>query len=407
MRWPANTIVRTTPWVASLLLAQVPSPAVAGEPIPTVRQEFRVGQYTFAPQVPQGYVLELLNHDMRAPRMISFAADGSLFVGSRSGAVYRLEPPYRRVRVVARLRGYPHSVLVRGGELLVANTDGIYRTAWDGRRTGLSDDDFRLWVRLPGGSGHDSRTLRQGPDGRLYVSLGIQGNCSDQYLDDARPFRDRRGGLFVVDESGAEPRLAVYASGLRNPVGFDWQPGTGALYASNNGPDHLGFEQPPEVFVKLSEGSFHGMPWFQFDGREYRRDGCVASQPPRPASQLAPPAALFPARNAPMAVAFVPAAVPDPRLRGDVVVALRGSWGTPPDGSPDGDPAARRQPALVRLRFQDGQVVAAESLVTGFQLEDGRRWARPVGVAFGPDGALYFTSDSALQGLYRLRPEDP
>jgi hypothetical protein len=104
---------------------------------------------------------------------------------------------------------------------------------------------------LPSGDGgHTSRTVRVGPDGRVYVSLGISGNCSNQYLGKDYPFVDRRGGVFVLEESGAKPVLRPFAAGLRNPIGFDWQPQTGVLYASNNGPDHWGFELPPEYLSR-------------------------------------------------------------------------------------------------------------------------------------------------------------
>ena len=85
------------------------------------------------------------------------------------------------------------------------------------------------------------------------------------------------------------------------------------------------------------------------------------------------------------------------------IVALRGSWGTLPTGGIIGSASTRRPPRLVAVRFKDGEAVRVDDLVTGFQLADGERWARPVGVAVGPDGALYFTSDSETNGLFRLR----
>jgi glucose/arabinose dehydrogenase len=57
----------------------------------------------------------------------------------------------------------------------------------------------------------------------------------------------------------------------------------------------------------------------------------------------------------------------------------------------------------VAVRFKDGVAVRVDTLVSGFQLPDGKRWARPAGVAFGPDGALYFSSDSNAEGLFRLK----
>jgi glucose/arabinose dehydrogenase len=354
-------------------------------------------------QLPEGYSLEILTTELDGPRLLSFATNGDLFIGSKSGKVYRLVPPYSRPDVLITLDNYPHSVALRGNEILIAQTDGIYRAPYQPGQARIAPESVTRLAALPGGGGHSSRTVGIGPDERVYVSLGISGNCSDQYLGADYPFRDRRGGILVLNEDSDEPRLEPFASGLRNPVGFDWHPQSGVLYASNNGPDHLGFEQPREYFSHVEAGSFHGMPWFQFDGQRVRRDSCIKSQPPRPLSAVSIPVATFPARNAPMAVAFVPAGALDAGLVNDAVVALRGSWGTQPSGKAWGDPATRRPPKLVRVRFEDAKAVGVDDLVTGFQLADGERWARPVGVAIGPDGALYFTSDSGVQALFRLR----
>ena len=373
-------------------------------------QTLEYGQYPLAVEgvtrqvrLPAGYSLEVLTTELDGPRLLSFAPNGDLFIGSKSGNVYHLAPPYTRPEVLVSLDDYPHSVALRGSEILIAQTDGLYRAPYRPGQARIAPESITLLAALPGGGGHNSRSVRIGPDGRVYVSLGISGNCSDQYLGVDYPFRDRRGGILVLNEDAGEPRLEPFASGLRNPVGFDWHPQTGVLYASNNGPDHLGFEQPREYFSRVDAGSFHGMPWYQYDGQRVRRDDCIRRQPPHPPSAVTIPVATFPARNAPMAVAFVPPGALDARFENDAVVALRGSWGTRPAGSARGDPATRRPPKLVRVRFEDGTAIGVDDLISGFQLEDGERWARPVGVAIGPDGALYFTSDSGAQALFRLR----
>ena len=353
-------------------------------------------------RVPKGYSLELLSR-MDEPRMLTFAANGDLFAGSKSGKVYRLPPPYTNPEVLVDLGDYPHSVAFRPGEILIARTDGVYRAPYTLGQSVIAPDAVVLLAALPGGGGHDSRTVGVGPDGRVYASLGIQHNCSDQYLGEGYAFNARRGGVVVLRESGGKASWEPYASGLRNPVGFAWQPQTGVLYASNNGPDHLGFDQPPEYFSKLTAGSFHGMPWFQFDGIQLIRDDCVTSKPPRPVNKVTIPAATFPARNAPLGMAFVPKGAMDASLEFDAVVALHGSWGTQPSGGFMGSSATRRPPKIVAVRFQNRQAVRVDDLVTGFQLPNGKRWARPAGVALGPDGALYFSSDSEINGLFRLK----
>ena len=351
--------------------------------------------------VPSGYEVELLSRDLRGPRLLTFGPGQDLFAGSRSGNIYRLEAPYRQARVLVALDDYPHSVAFREGEILIARTSGLYRAPWRPGQAGLEARDLTLLAALPGGWGHNSRTVRVGPEHRVYASLGIRGNCSDEYLGDEYPFERRRGGILVLDEGEGEARWSAFASGLRNPVGFDWHPETGEMFASNNGPDHLGFELPPEYFSRIAAASFHGMPWYYFDGARLRRDTCVGSDPP--ALEPLPPVATFPARSAPMAVAFVGPGALDERFTGDAVVALHGSWATSPSGGYAGDPSTRRHPRLVVVRFDEGEPRRVDDLVTGFQLPDGRRWARPVGVAFGPDGALYFTSDQGVEGLFRMR----
>jgi len=387
------------------LLCMAMTPAQAGtDTLSYKEQTLTLDGTSRTVRLPDGYRLEFLA-SMDAPRMLTFAANGDLFAGSQSGRVYRLPPPYTKPEVLVQLNDYPHSVAFRKNEILIAQTGGVFHAPYRPGQSVIAADAVTLLAALPGGGGHNSRTVTVGPDGRVYVSLGIQRNCSDQYLGEGYPFDDRRGGVLVLREDGGKSSWEPYASGLRNPVGIAWQPQTGVLFASNNGPDHLGYDVPPEYFSKLTPGSFHGMPWFQYDGKQVIRDDCVTSTPPRPIDQVSKPVATFPARNAPLGVAFVPGGAMDARLEYDAIVALHGSWGTKPSGGFLGSAASRRPPKIVAVRFKDGQALRVDDLVSGFQLPDGERWARPTGVALGPDGALYFSSDSETNGLFRLKRE--
>jgi len=390
-------------FVLLLLLCFAHVPAQAGTGVLVYEQQtLKVDGVSRTVQVPKGYRLEWLV-GMDEPRMLTFAANGDLFAGSQSGKVYRLAPPYTRPEVLVKLNDYPHSVAFRPGEILIAQTNGVYRAPYRAGQDRIAPGAVTLLAALPAGGGHSSRTVGVGPDGRVYVSLGIQHNCSDQYLGAGYGFDDRRGGVLVLNENGGKASWESFASGLRNPVGFDWQPQTGVMFADNNGPDHLGFDQPLEYFSRLTAGSFHGMPWFQFDGKQLQRDDCAKSPPPRPINEVTLPVATFPARNAPLGMAFVPQGAMDTSLESDAVVALHGSWGTKPNGSFFGTDATRRPPKIVAVRFRNGEAARVDVLVSGFQLPNGKRWARPAGVALGPDGALYFSSDSDAEGLFRLK----
>ena len=390
----------------TLLLVTLIGPALADtDPVSRyTQQQLTISGDTWTLTVPAGLQLQLLTDALDKPRMMNFLANGDLLIGSRAGKIYRLEPPYTRATILVELDDYPHSLAYRSGELLIAQTDGLYRAPYQPGQTSIEQDDIQLLAALPAGGGHNSRTVSIGPDRRVYLSLGISGNCSDEYLDNSYPFDDRRGGILVLDESRPRPRWQAFASGLRNPVGFDWHPQTNDLYASNNGPDHQGYDQPPEYFSRITANSFHGMPWFQFDGQSIRRDDCIDTAPPRPRSQVSKPVATFPARNAPMGVAFVPANALDERFQQNALVALKGSWGTQPSGGMFGKKSTRRPPAVLMVQFNNGKAAGVVNVISGFQRPGGARLARPVGVAIGPDGALYFTSDTHTEGLFRLGP---
>ena len=244
--------------------------------------------------------------------------------------------------------------------------------------------------------------MKIGPDNKLYVSLGIRGNCSDEYLDSTYAKDLQRGGVFQIDLNSTDTRLVPFASGLRNPIGFGWHPVTKQWYASNNGPDHRGFESPREYFAKIDKGSFHGMPWFVFEEDEFIADTCIATAPPKPLESISKPVATFPARIAPMDLVFVDNNTKAAQFENDALVALHGSSATA-DGNGSGDLASRREPKIVRVDFTDGRAGKVYDFMLGFQLSDGNRWARPMGIATGLDGHIYFSSDDGIHGLYRIR----
>jgi len=368
-------------------------------------QAIVINKIEYKAKIPKGYQLEILTTDLDSPRMMAFTRAGELLIGSKSGKIYRLRKPYTNPEVIAELPDYPHSVIARGKFLYIAQTNGLYVTPYRAGQKYIPKSSIEMYIQLPGGGGHNSRTVKLGADKKIYVSLGITGNCSNEYLDKSYPVNDRRGGVLVLNEKN-KLIWETYASGLRNPVGFDWHPGTNIMYASNNGPDHHGYEQPPEYFSRVEKNSFHGMPWYQYDGVNIIRDDCIDSEPPVSANKVVMPVLTFPARNAPMGVAFINNERFGTNFINDAVIALRGSWGTKPSGGFFGSRSSRRHPKLVIARFNNEKAVRVDDLVTGFQLKNGKRWLRPVGVTVGHDGALYFTSDGGIDGLYRLKKVD-
>ncbi|MFV1984679.1 MAG: sorbosone dehydrogenase family protein [Thiohalomonadales bacterium] len=364
-------------------------------------QQFKLSSYNFDVVLPKNYQLELVL-ELDRPRIISISKKGEMFIGSKSGYLYRLSSPYNKVIKLVKLNNYPHSVVVRNNFIYIAQTNGLYRAPYKFGQRKISINSVVKYISLPGGYGHNSRTIRLGLDNKLYLSLGLSGNCSNQFIGKSYPLSQQRGGVVVLNEKNKLQWLP-FATGLRNPVGYDWHPKSGMMYASNNGPDHWGFNLPREYFSKLTPDSFHGMPWFQVINDKITKDKCIKTISPLSEKNVHKPVQTFDARNAPMAVAFIINGPIAKKHYGDAVVALHGSWAVPEKGKLKASKAGRRKPKLVLVRFDNGVSIRVDDFVTGFQLKNGSRWARPVGVINAPDGSIYFTSDGGINGLFRIK----
>lgn len=364
-----------------------------------VPQTLTVNGHTIELQVPKGLQVEFL-FPLQTPRLLATGPDNELIIGSKSGALYRAPYPYTSIETLVELPGRNISATYRNGMLFAAQTSGLYSAPYINASTLLSAGDFSLVTPIPAATGgHSSRTVVTGPDQQLYISIGISGNCSDEYLDNSYPFEQRRGGVFLLDESGNSPTLRPFSSGLRNPVGLTFHPETNILYATNAGPDNLGFDQPPEILAALESGSYHGMPWFQYMDGEFSSGQCASSQPPRPVTEIRDPVALFLARSTPLGLTFVTTDRLGTYFEDNAVVAIHGSWAKPSGG----DDSSRREPKIVMVNFENQTAGSVQDIITGFQRSDGSRFARPAGVIVGFDGNLYFTSDGGdVTGLFRL-----
>ncbi|HEX2485263.1 MAG TPA: PQQ-dependent sugar dehydrogenase, partial [Myxococcota bacterium] len=337
-------------------------------------------------RVPPGFSIELYAEVPRV-RWLRATSSGDLLASvPRDGKVVLIERDgdgdgrSDGVRTVLEGLNRPHGIDVAGGYLYVGETDAVARVGFDpltGRTSGPLE---RIVTGLPAGGNHWTRTVRIGPDGALYVAVGS--SCNVCVEDDPR-----RAALlrFAADGSGGE----VFASGLRNAVGFDWQPDTGVLYATDNGRDLLGDDFPPCELNRVVEGGFYGWP---FANGDRVSDPDLGAGREQEISTSISPAHDFRAHTAPLGIVFLQRPLAPGFPRGTAIAALHGSWNrTRKDGY-----------EVVSLHWNGDGMVEERRFVWGF-LENDAVIGRPVDVAVGADGAVYVSDDYA-GAVYRVAP---
>jgi glucose/arabinose dehydrogenase len=336
---------------------------------------------------PAGMRLTRYAENLPNARFLRFTPAGDLLVTlPREGKVVRLAPDRDgdgrsdgRQDVLVGL-DRPHGLDLHDGWLYVAETGAVGRARFDAGTGSVTGPFERIVTDIPAGGGHWTRTLRFGPDGWMYVSIGSSCNV-------CRESDPRRAAIVRYHEDGSGEE--IYATGLRNAVGFDWRPADGRLYATDNGRDLLGDDFPPCELDLVVRGGFYG--WPVANGDRVPDPDFGKGEEARIASSI-PPVHGFRAHNAPLGITFVRSAAAPEAYRGAALVALHGSWNrTRKDGY-----------KVVSLHWRpDGQIVERDFLTGFLGATDDDVIGRPVDVAEGPDGAVYVSDDYA-GSVYRV-----
>ena len=337
-------------------------------------------------RVPEGFSIEIFAEGIPNARFLRFTSAGDLLVSSpRESAIFLLardaDGDGRADEVRPLLQGLnrPHGMDFRGEWLYVAEMGAIKRVRYDAAQRTTRGELETVVADLPRGGGHRTRTLRFGPDGGMYVSVGS--SCNVCIEKDARRAAILR---YELDGTGEE----LYATGLRNAVGFDWQPETGALYATDNGRDLLGDDFPPCELNHVERGGFYGWPFANGDRVPDPEFGSGNVDRVRTSR---PPAHGFIAHTAPLGITFYRGQAFPPRYRGAAFVAQHGSWNR----------TRKSGYRVVLLEWDAASGAFRESdFALGFELDEDVI-GRPVDVLDGPDGALYISDDYA-GAVYRV-----
>jgi glucose/arabinose dehydrogenase len=325
-------------------------------------------------KLPPGFSISLYA-EVPGARSMTLGPGGTLFVGTRDGSVYAVVDggdgtKAKKVVALAKDLDEPNGVAVKDGALFVAEVSRILR--FDAIESHLDAPPRPVVVtdRLPTDHHHGWKFIAFGPDGWLYVPVGAPCNIckrSDPYASISR---------LKPDGTGFE----VFARGVRNTVGFDWDPATKELWFTDNGRDWMGDDQPPDELNHASAAGMHfGFPWCHGDDVKDPEFGKE-----RPCSEFVKPALRFPAHVAALGMRFYRGAAFPPEYRGRIFVAQHGSWNR----------SKKVGYRVVTVALRDGKAAPEEVFAEGW-LEGQKAWGRPVDVLPRPDGSLLVSDDKA------------
>lgn len=270
----------------------------------------------------------------------------------------------------------PFGMAFHKGYLYVGNTGSLVRYKYTPGDLQAQAEPEKL-LDFPTG-GHSTRNVVFNRAGtKMYVSVGSSSN--NNAGDDCR-----RAAVLEFNPDGSGYR--VYASGIRNPVGLAWQPGTDTLWTAVNERDNLGDDLVPDYATSIKDGGFYGWP-YSYIGQNY--DPRYVGAFPDLVKRAIVPDVLIPAHTAALGIAFYAGTAFPQRYRNGGFVALHGSWNR----------AVASGYKVVFIPMTNGKPGPLEDFLTGFLASDGsngttiERWGRPVGVTVTPDGALLVSDD--------------
>ncbi len=336
--------------------------------------------------VPEGFEITIFADNVPNARSLEWTPNGTLFVGSRAaGAVYAIRDDDNNgvadgVLTIDSGLYQPNGIVFHEGALYVATVTQILR--YDNIEANLNTppEPVVLVSGLPDAH-HGWKYLRLSPDeGRLFFQIGAPCNVCDQ----ADP---RFATISSVALDGSD--FQVYASGVRNSVGFDFHPDTGELWFTDNGRDSMGDNLPPDELNHAPEPGLHfGFP--------YCHGGTIpdpAFGAQRACEEFAAPVQNLGPHIAALGMRFYDGEQFPAEYQNQVFIAEHGSW--------DRSERIGYRVTLVRLA-ETGQAVSYEDFATGWLMSDGSFWGRPVDLELMPDGSM-LVSDDHRGTIYRIR----
>jgi glucose/arabinose dehydrogenase len=334
--------------------------------------------------LPAGFSMAIYADNVPNARSLALADDGVVFVGTgKEGKVYALaDADHDGVAdhryVIAENLFMPNGVAYKDGALYVAAVNRILR--FDAITQHLDNPPAPVVVtdKLPDDKHHGWKYLRFGADNKLYTAVGAPCNS-------CKPEKDIYTSLIRLNPNGSE--LEILARGIRNTVGFDWQPETNALFFNDNGRDYLGDDEPADELNKwTTKGEHFGYPYCHGGDTldpEFGKD--------KKCADYTAPAWKYKAHIAPLGMRFYTGKQFPVDYKNQLFVAQHGSWNrTEPQGY-----------RVALVKFNQGKPVSEQAFISGWLTDKGEVLGRPVDILTLPDGSL-LVSDDQLGVIYKV-----
>jgi glucose/arabinose dehydrogenase/cytochrome c5 len=342
------------------------------------------------PKAPAGFTVQLYTDGLDNPRLIRTAPNGDFFLAESSSGKIKVfrgitadgKPQQAGVFASGLNRPYGIAFYPPGDHpqwVYVGNTDSVVRFPYQNGDLQASGAAQHL-VDLPLGSGHWTRDVQFTADGKkMFVAVGSASNVDDP---DTTPEEKNRADILEFDPDGTGMR--VYAYGIRNAGGgLAIQPKTGQLWCSVNERDGLGDNLVPDYITHVEKGGFYGWPWWYIGAhQDPRHEG----KHPELKDKVIVPDVLLQPHDASLEMTFYDGGQFPAEFRGDIFASEHGSWNR----------SVRTGYEVIRVPMHDGRASGAyEDFVTGFAVDNGHVWGRPVGITVAPDGSLLVTDDGS------------
>src|SRR5262245_22800262 len=334
-------------------------------------------------RLPRGFAITLWTGDVPGARSMSLAPNGVLFVGTRDDKVYAVVPGAaakdpRRVVTVAKGLHSPNGVAFKDGALYVAEISRVLRFDRILEWVAKPGEPLKPSVvsdRFPSDEHHGWKFIRFGPDGLLYVPVGVACNVCDE--------KDPHGSIMRMKTDGSG--LEIFARGVRNTVGFDWSPAK-ELWFTDNGRDMLGDDRPPdELDYAPRKGMHFGFPYCHGGDLPDPKYGAQ-----RKCSEFTAPAINLGPHVAALGMRFYTGTMFPKEYQGRIFMAEHGSWNR----------THKIGYRVMTVKLEGTRAVSYDVFAEGW-LESERVWGRPVDVELLPDGSM-LVSDDYAGAIYRI-----